>query len=651
MKIKDSQLIGALVITFILMSIVQLIYIQHQSNRFANTIPSTTARAFAEVNFCLNIPPELNNTCNFTIPWGFNYNCRINVTDANVNSTFTFYSAFITSPELFNISQNGTVAFNPPESAIGNHSFQVIAYDNSGCINNYAMQVFPLEIYEFNHPPVLIRNIPSQLFDVGMSTIFYLHDYFMDPDGDPLNYTVIMLNNDPTSATAPEQIVSIQIANDSQTTVRALDCGAVTTYFYAEDTFLYTGAYYHQSTPSNPVNYSVSCPQNAILSSSGTGGGGGGGSGIVENCISEWICGKWSTCMSNGTQTLKCDDKNGCNKNDLTRYFYKNCTYVPETVSCTESWTCTNWNICANGIQSRTCSDTNSCGSIGLKPNETQSCIEAASCLNGIQDANETGIDCGGECKPCVIIEKPATVTGPDYIAIVAIAFSVSFLGLLGFAYRKTINTFISKLLGAIGAIPKKPLLIPDKDKRELIEILRTMQKGHSEKNKRQFMTASSTFVRKYYEKIFGAEVMDIQDFKKQLATIKEKRIIPLLEAYDQKIRTIETPAYKFKEGEMQAFIDESIALLYLTATFTETDAVNCAKERKGPHTGIEGCYTLMSNIALALSFSEVLAAKALYQELSTVYAALSDTDKKAIYADIMHAYHAIKYRGIFQHN
>jgi len=44
------------------------------------------------------------------------------------------------------------------------------------------------------------------------------------------------------------------------------------------------------------------------------------------------------------------------------------------TLACTESWSCTDWSVCANSTQTRTCSDANNCGTTDQKPVESQSC-------------------------------------------------------------------------------------------------------------------------------------------------------------------------------------------------------------------------------------------------------------------------------------
>ena len=44
--------------------------------------------------------------------------------------------------------------------------------------------------------------------------------------------------------------------------------------------------------------------------------------------------------------------------------------------SCTENWTCADWTTCSEGNQTRTCTDSSSCGATLQKPQESQTCIE-----------------------------------------------------------------------------------------------------------------------------------------------------------------------------------------------------------------------------------------------------------------------------------
>ncbi len=51
--------------------------------------------------------------------------------------------------------------------------------------------------------------------------------------------------------------------------------------------------------------------------------------------------------------------------------------------TCSESWSCTDWSACSDGIQTRTCTDLNSCGTANSKPAESQSCSSGGSSGGG----------------------------------------------------------------------------------------------------------------------------------------------------------------------------------------------------------------------------------------------------------------------------
>ena len=50
-----------------------------------------------------------------------------------------------------------------------------------------------------------------------------------------------------------------------------------------------------------------------------------------------------------------------------------NTDFLPLTI-CTESWSCTDWTMCVGTVQERTCADTNSCGTVNIKPVLHQFC-------------------------------------------------------------------------------------------------------------------------------------------------------------------------------------------------------------------------------------------------------------------------------------
>jgi len=113
-----------------------------------------------------------------------------------------------------------------------------------------------------------------------------------------------------------------------------------------------------------------------------------------------------SSCTAYGAFYLqdKCDLE--CHyADDICEATYTGCTSDPEcdeqtpgtgdcnmqcqyTTICTESWQCTTWSACVGSVQTRTCTDSNSCGTTVNKPAESQSCTSGVF----VCDANEDGL-------------------------------------------------------------------------------------------------------------------------------------------------------------------------------------------------------------------------------------------------------------------
>ena len=92
------------------------------------------------------------------------------------------------------------------------------------------------------------------------------------------------------------------------------------------------------------------------------------------------------------------------------------------TTTCTESWGCTTWSSCANSVQTRICSDSNSCGTTANKPAESQSCtvqtpqnssssaytLTCYSRGQTIPGGSSCGYDC---CQACITSSGYTTLT------------------------------------------------------------------------------------------------------------------------------------------------------------------------------------------------------------------------------------------------
>ncbi|UCD21031.1 MAG: hypothetical protein JSW08_00585 [archaeon] len=141
----------------------------------------------------------------------------------------------------------------------------------------------------------------------------------------------------------------------------------------------------------------------------------GSGSDECQNdsqcqCSPTWRCGNWTSC-SNGRRSRSCYDSTGCRDNYTQ---YENCTApcnsywtcawqrcvgdvqkkvctdayncTPSNSSydlqirdcCVEEWSCNQWGLCRDGVQTRDCWDSENCGTEFDKLPETQNCRETS---------------------------------------------------------------------------------------------------------------------------------------------------------------------------------------------------------------------------------------------------------------------------------
>ncbi|MBT4935380.1 hypothetical protein HOL21_04455 [Candidatus Woesearchaeota archaeon] len=97
------------------------------------------------------------------------------------------------------------------------------------------------------------------------------------------------------------------------------------------------------------------------------------------NCTEDWLCSNtWSPCNPVTDERIRsCIDRNECSPDRTEK---QDCTIgsssnsFPET--CTESWSCSSWSTCYGETQTRTCQDSNNCGTLTQIPSEEQLCTQ-----------------------------------------------------------------------------------------------------------------------------------------------------------------------------------------------------------------------------------------------------------------------------------
>lgn len=160
-------------------------------------------------------------------------------------------------------------------------------------------------------------------------------------------------------------------------------------------------------------------------------------SASTANCSTNINCTSWTACAE-GTQTRNCTDLNSCVANFST---YRDC-------NCTANWQCTDWSDCLDGNQIRSCVDSNLCGGNLTKPNENQTCVM---CTPNWQCTDWTPEKCSEDeiqSRECTDSNNCSTITGKPEDTRTCENESIFNLGFISFIFMVVI--LISMIAGDI---------------------------------------------------------------------------------------------------------------------------------------------------------------------------------------------------------
>lgn len=218
-----------------------------------------------------------------------------------------------------------------------------------------------------NNPPYLNITYPNLTWYRFSSYIGpSLDDHFVDPDGDPLNYTSIGNSN-----------ILIQFDPDT-----------------GEPTFTPSGEWwgieyiwFNATDPGGLSNISNLVMLNVTyrpIPEQPTGGGGGGRES--PECVEKWICTNWGDCID-GRQTRSCRELNKCGTERARPLLEQECHIS----------TC--HDLIAN-CHDGSCEEDVDCGG---------PCSPCGTCYDKLKNCHdgkcESGVDCGGPCLPCQLVE------------------------------------------------------------------------------------------------------------------------------------------------------------------------------------------------------------------------------------------------------
>ncbi|MCL5018193.1 MAG: hypothetical protein M1416_00285 [Candidatus Pacearchaeota archaeon] len=133
---------------------------------------------------------------------------------------------------------------------------------------------------------------------------------------------------------------------------------------------------------------------------------------VPETCESLDACGSVDDECGGTLECGACDETTSSSDEETDNEEIRSTTIISTnpastTSACVQDWQCGEWQECIEGTQVRVCTDINECGSEEGIPATSQACTVpiVETCEDGVQNQDETGVDCGGStCNQCSIL-------------------------------------------------------------------------------------------------------------------------------------------------------------------------------------------------------------------------------------------------------
>lgn len=596
----------------------------------AEIISLPTAKAFsANVSICINTPPEIVIPCNATLDQGTPYTCQLSYSDPNPGQNWTF-SAFWPAAQVFSLPENGSISFTPSNDYIGSHSVVFSVDDGSGCLNSQVNETFEFEIVDVNDPPELIEPIPDIELVVNTTANPYsLTEYFRDPDGDEMTF----------SFTTPDFPFTVSLVDGVGVRVTANACEPEEVFikFTATDPF-------NASAESNFVKLKVQCPDEepgGTDSGGGGAGGGGAGGGTGGLCRSEWKCMDWFACLPTGYQWQHCFDLKGC---EDPKFFKRECDYEGPQPVCEENWLCSEWTNCQpNGTQTRDCEDLNSCTSELFRPHEMQECLYIPTCNDGIQNGDETGVDCGGSCSACPVIETPSEISPERFNMWLLFALLTSLLLVSGVLrlYHEEFMRMLSRLDMMLSKHEEKEILLSREERNLFLEKIAKAERKCQENSSYAELAEQGRLLLATIAKL--PEAFE----KEELETaLKNRKVAHLLINFYETIYSLEGTETAFSEVYAYSLSEE---MRLIVAELSEGKPAELERPMKQfmideTKSYLEEAFIRIVSIFRALQFEQYEFAKLEYDKLLATYEDLPEEDQEVMYDETRHVFETFKY-------
>ncbi len=663
----NDTIVSFLVVTLLVLVLVQSFFAVYK----VHELTSPTAKvATGSVYLCINNPPSfLPYMCNTTITQNVFYSCQLFAVEPD-NDSVTYQADTLNGSLSFNVSVNGLVSTTPSQGDVGNNTVRFGVRDAKNCSNSQAYLYVNFTVIDVNDPPRYLPNyglaLPMGPYQWSLSSSLrgiFLNTFFDDPDGDPLTYSDYSLSDG----------FSVAILPSSEVVFGALQCGTGYVFFRATDT-------HNASADSGLVSLEVPCEEQKTPDS-------GNDDFSGESCVSEWHCGEWSKCFSNGTQHRKCTDIYACNT-DYIKWFWQNCTYIEQCYNgvqdffwegselneegidcggpCEVCQTCTD-GILNNGEEAIDCGGPNcdpcvACDDGVQNFGETGvdcggPCNPCPSCSDGIRNQNETGVDCGGQCPPCTRIENPLPISKSIFVTVLASLLGIlAVLLILYRLFRKQLHVLLAHLWWYINRNRRKQVLLKPEQKEELLHRITEIEKKDllmQKKKFAEFQNETARVLHTLFEMLLANRNLKMGvAYEETLRAIDKlkttKQVKSMLKRHFSLLLYMERKEIILSE-ELKTLFEFLRQEVFSLSRITRADVARPIQEMELSKEPEETRFLqIIYNGLLALQFNELVIAKKKYSAAYEVYMKLLPSAQERLYIFVRLYFEQITYASSF---
>jgi len=272
-----------------------------------------------------------------------------------------------------------------------------------------------------------------------------------------------------------------------------------------------------------------------------------------------------------------------------------------------------------------------------------QECLYIPSCNDGIRNGDETGVDCGGSCSACPVIETPSAISPEKFNMWLLFALLTSLLLVSGVLrlYHEEFMKLLSRLDMLLSKHAEKEVLLTREERNLLLEKITKAEKKAEVNDSYANLAEQGRLLLATIAKLpeaFEKEELEL--------ALKNRKVTPLLSNFYETIYSLEESKTAFNLTYAYAISEE---MRLIVTELSEGKPAELERSLKQfvideNQSYLEEAFIRIISIFRALQFEQYEFAKAEYDKLLETYEDLPEEDQEVMYDETRHVFETFKY-------